>query len=198
MTHYPIGIPKPINDTTQNLEASGERSGMYFLGARWTSSIAYSGSLYHNNLKELDAQNPLCTQTGAPTCDVTGASLFTAPTALRLSLDPSNMANAVTWNTAADVPLWKTRYVSTMQYNNMRQNDPFIDTSINGLTALPVTLNGIPVNGLNGQIGTTTCGRTIRSLTRASMASRRFRSLSTASRSTASTARSAPSCGTTS
>jgi MtrB/PioB family decaheme-associated outer membrane protein len=154
LTHYPIGLPKPIDDTTQNLEAFGERSGMYFLGARWTSNVAYSGSLYNNSLTQLDAQNPFCTQTGAPTCDVTGASLFTAPTALRLSLDPSNMANAVTWNTAADVPFWKTRYVSTVQYNNMRQNDPFIDTSINGLTAPPVTLNGTPVGSLNGQIGT--------------------------------------------
>ena len=154
MAHYTIGVAKPINDTTQNLDASGERSGMHFLGARWTSSVAYNGSLYQNNLKQLDAQNPFCTQTGAPTCDVTGASTFTAPTVLRLSLDPSNMANAVTWNTAADVPFWKTRYVSTLQYNNMRQNDPFIDSSINGIVAPPVTLNGVPVSSLNGQIGT--------------------------------------------
>jgi MtrB/PioB family decaheme-associated outer membrane protein len=154
-THYPIGLPKPIDETTQNIEASGERSGIDFLGARWTSNIVYNGSLYNNNLKQLDAQNPLCTQTGVPTCDVTGASLFTAPTALRMSLDPSNMANGVTWNTAANIPFWKTRYVSTVQYNNMRQNDSFIDTSINGLTALPVTLqNGAPVSSLNGQIET--------------------------------------------
>jgi hypothetical protein len=79
--------------------------------------------------------------------------LFFGPTALRLGLDPSNEANAVTWNTAVDIPFWKSRYVSTVQYN-MRQNDPFIKTSINGLIAPPVTLNESPVGSLNGQIDT--------------------------------------------
>jgi MtrB/PioB family decaheme-associated outer membrane protein len=151
--HYPIGIPKPVDDTTQSVEANGERSGISFLGMRWTTSVVYNGSFYHNNLTELNAQNPFCTP--APgTCDVFGNSSFVAPTMLRLGLDPSNEANAVTWNTAVDIPFWKTRYVSTVQYNDMRQNDPFINTSINGLIAPPVTLNGAPVGSLNGRIDT--------------------------------------------
>ena len=154
-THYPIGIPKPIDDTTQSVEANGERSGINFLGMRWTTSVVYNGSFYHNNLTQLDAQNPFCTQApAAPTCDVFGNSSFVAPTMLRLGLDPSNQANAVTWNTAVDIPFWKSRYVSTVQYNDMRQNDPFINTSINGLIAPPVTLNGSPVGSLDGRIDT--------------------------------------------
>jgi len=155
--HYPIGIPKPIDDTTQSVEANGERSDINFLGMRWTTSVVYNGSFYHNNLTELDAQNPFCTQGASSNCSPFTPTLttpFVAPTMLRLGLDPSNEANAVTWNTAVDIPFWKSRYVSTVQYNDMRQNDPFINTSINGLVAPPVTLNGVPVSSLNGQIDT--------------------------------------------
>jgi MtrB/PioB family decaheme-associated outer membrane protein len=149
--HYPIGLPVPVNDTTQDVEAKGEYAGTTLWGMKWNTNVVYNGSLYHNNLTQLDAQNPFC----APgSCD-TLAGPFFAPNNLRLSLDPSNQANAVTWTTAVDVPIWKTRYVSTLQFNDMRQNDPFINTSINGLIAPPVTtLNGVPVGSLSGQIDT--------------------------------------------
>jgi MtrB/PioB family decaheme-associated outer membrane protein len=149
-THYPIGLPVPVDDRTQDVEAKGEYQG--FIGSvRWTSSVAYNGSFYQNSLKQLDAQNPFC----APGfCDVINGPFF-APSMLRLGLDPSNNANAITWNSAVDVPFWKTRYVSTVQYNNMRQNDPFIDTGTNGLIAPPVTtLTGVPVGSLNGEVQT--------------------------------------------
>jgi len=152
--HYPVEVPAPINDTTQNAEAKGEYSGTSALG-RWNTNVVYNGSFYHNNLRQLDAQNPFCDSIN---CDVvtggTGANPFFAPNTLRLGLDPSNQANAITWNGATDLPFWKARYVSTVQYNDMRQNDPFIDTGTNGMVAPPVTLNGIPVGSLNGQVGT--------------------------------------------
>ena len=148
--HYPIEVPQPIDDTTQNAEAKGEYSGIGPLG-KWSSSVVYNGSFYRNNLKQLDAQNPFCDTIN---CDVTAGPFF-APNALRMGLDPSNNANALTWNGALDLPFWKARYVSTVQYNAMRQNDPFVDTSTNGLVAPPVTLNGVPVGSLNGQVNTT-------------------------------------------
>jgi MtrB/PioB family decaheme-associated outer membrane protein len=152
--HYPIEVPQPIDDTTQNAEAKGEYSGIGPLG-KWSSSVVYNGSVYQNNLKQLDVQNPYCDTIN---CDVltggTGANPFFAPNALRMGLDPSNNANAITWNGAADLPFWKARYVSTVQYNAMRQNDPFVDTGTNGLIAPPVTLNGVPVGSLNGQVNT--------------------------------------------
>jgi len=160
LTHYPIGLPQPVNERTQTAEASGEGAGISFLGMRWTTNLAYGGSFYHNNLTELNAQNPFCTQPpdAATGCDVFGNTLltggFVAPTNLRLGLDPSNQANAITWNTAVNIPFWKSRFVTTLQYNDMRQNDQFIDTSINGLIANPVTLNGLPVASLNGKIDT--------------------------------------------
>jgi len=101
-------------------------------------------------------QNPYCDTIN---CDVltggTGANPFFAPNTLRMGLDPSNNANAITWNGALDLPFWRARYVSTVQYNAMRQNDPFVDTGTNGLVAPPVLLNGVPVGSLNGQVNTT-------------------------------------------
>jgi MtrB/PioB family decaheme-associated outer membrane protein len=153
--HYPIEVPQPVDETTQNAEAKGEYSGTGIWG-KWTSSVVYNGSFYHNNLKQLDAQNPFCDTTN---CDVltggTGVNPFFAPNALRMGLDPSNNANALTWNGALDLPFWKARYVSTVQYNAMRQNDPFVDTGTNGLVAPPVLLNGVPIGSLNGQVNTT-------------------------------------------
>jgi MtrB/PioB family decaheme-associated outer membrane protein len=152
--HYPIEVPQPIDDTTQNAEAKGEYSGIGPWG-KWSSSVVYNGSFYNNSLKQLDVQNPYCDTIN---CDVltggTGANPFFAPNTLRMGLDPSNNANAITWNGALDLPFWKARYVSTVQYNAMRQNDPFVDTGTNGMVAPVVTLNGIPVGSLNGQVNT--------------------------------------------
>jgi MtrB/PioB family decaheme-associated outer membrane protein len=153
-THYPVGLPVPVNDTTQNVEAKGEYSGTTPLGLRWTTNVVYNGSFYNNALKQVDAQNPFCTPDTCSTLAGASAGFIVAPNMLRLGLDPSNKANAVTWNTAFDLPFWRTRYVSTVQFNDMRQNDPFIDTSINGLIAPPVTLNGLPVTSLNGVVDT--------------------------------------------
>jgi MtrB/PioB family decaheme-associated outer membrane protein len=148
--HYPIGLPEPVNDRTQNVEAQGEYAGISLWGMRWSTNVVYNGSHYDNSLKELDAQNPFC----APGfCDVLAGPFF-APNMLRLGLDPSNNANAVTWNTAVNLPFWKARYVSTVQFSDMRQNDAFIDTGTNGLIAPAVTLNGVPVASLNGQVDT--------------------------------------------
>ncbi len=148
-----VEVPQPLKDTTQNISAKAERDGIDFLGIRWTSNIKYFGSFYHDDLKELDVQNPFCTTSGALPCDVINGPFF-APNLLRWSMPPSNEANSVVWNTAADLPFWKTRYVSTVQFNDMRQNDPFVNTQTNGLTVGPPLLNGVPVGSLNGVVDT--------------------------------------------
>ncbi len=145
-----IEVPQPLKDTTQNISAKAERAGVDLLGVRWTSNVKYFGSFYHDDLKQLDVQNPFCTPA---LCDVINGPFF-APNLLRWSMPPSNQANSVVWNTAADLPFWRTRYVSTLQFNDMRQNDPFVDTQTNGLTVGPVLLNGMPVGSLNGVVDT--------------------------------------------
>ena len=53
--------------------------------------------------------------------------LSAAKLMLRYGLYPDNNVNGATWNTAVELPLFKTRYTSNMQYMAFRQNDPFID-----------------------------------------------------------------------
>jgi MtrB/PioB family decaheme-associated outer membrane protein len=153
-----LEVPQPLKDTTQNISAKAERDGIDIMGIRLTSNVKYFGSFYHDDLKELDVQNPFCTPTlcsvlVAPVNPVPPGTFF-APNLLRWSMPPSNSANGVVWNTAADLPFWKTRYVSTVQFNDMRQNDPFVDTQTNGLTVQPPMLNGVPVGSLNGVVDT--------------------------------------------
>src|SRR6266567_5338098 len=143
-----IEIPQPLNDTTQNVDAKGEYVGTTFWGTRWTTNLKYSGSFYNNDVKEIDIENPFCL-----TC-----SLFTGinrgPNALRWAPPPSNNANAITSNTAVDLPFWKSRFVNTFQYNAMRQDDPFVNTGTNGTIMPPVTLAGVPVGSLDGKVDT--------------------------------------------
>jgi MtrB/PioB family decaheme-associated outer membrane protein len=153
----PIEVPLPIDDTTQNVNGKAEYVGTTFWGTRWNTNVRYSGSFYHNDLKELDFQNPFCI-----TCNVlTGVSALPpttssfGPNFLRLGLPPDNDSNAVTWTAAVDLPFFRSRYVSTLQYNDMRQNDPFINTGTNGLVAPPVTTQaGTPVTSLDGRVDT--------------------------------------------
>jgi len=144
-----IEIPQVLDDRTQNVNTKAEYVGTTFFGTRWTTNVKYAGSFYDNDIKKIDIENPFCI-----TC-----SLFTGtdrgPAMLRWAPPPSNQVNGVTWNTAIDLPFWKSRYVSTVQFNEMRQNDPFVDTGTNGLVMPPVTtLAGVPVNSLNGKVDT--------------------------------------------
>src|SRR5215813_10705199 len=121
-----VEIPQPLNDTTQNVEGKGEYVGTTFWGTRWTTNLKYNGSFFDQDVKQIDIENPFCL-----TC-----SLFTGlnrgPNALRWAPPPSNNANAITSNTAVDLPFWKSRFVNTFQYNAMRQDDAFVNTGTNG------------------------------------------------------------------
>ena len=105
--------------------------------------MRYSGSFYENSAKYFEAENPFCL-----TC-LTGAGAGNrGPNLLRMALAPDNMANAITMTSALDLP-WQGRYTSTVQYNMMRQNDPFVSTAINGLAPAP-----LPGTSLNGKVDT--------------------------------------------
>jgi MtrB/PioB family decaheme-associated outer membrane protein len=68
---------------------------------------------------------------------------------LRLALAPSNMANAFTFNSVVNLP-GKSRWANTLQYNMMRQNDPFVSTTTNGLV-LP---DALPAMSANAKVDT--------------------------------------------
>jgi len=132
-----IGLPVPINETTQKPEASGEYVGSSAWG-RYTVQLAYNGSLYNNNISQLIADNPF-SNTGAQTHFGT----------LQVPLAPSNQAHTFTAQGATDVPLFKSRFTTTNQWTRMTQDDAFQNTSNNGLIA-----DALPVASLNGRVNT--------------------------------------------
>jgi MtrB/PioB family decaheme-associated outer membrane protein len=146
-----IEVPQPIDDRTQNLNGAGEYSGNTPWGTRWNTSLKYTGSFFDNSTKLIDVDNPFCS-----TCSVTGGGGTNfGPSTLRYGLAPSNSANGATWNTAVDLPFWKSRYVSALQYTMFRQNDTFLsDAGINGITVGPAAnqLNPYPAASLNGAV----------------------------------------------
>jgi MtrB/PioB family decaheme-associated outer membrane protein len=138
-----VEFPVPIDDRTQNLSASVQYVGTTPWDTRWVASLKYSGSFYDNALKSVDLENPFCI-----TCTL-GAGINRGPNLLRLALAPSNMANAFTFNSMVNLP-WKSRWVGTLQYNMMRQNDPFVSTTTNGLV-LP---DALPAMSANAKVDT--------------------------------------------
>ena len=148
-----IEVPQPLDDRTQNANAFGEYVGTTPWGTRWNTQLKYSGSFYSNDNKILDVDNPFCR-----TCSAV-ASPF-GPSLLRYGLYPDNHVNGLTWNTAVEFPIFKTRYVSNVQYMAFRQNDPFINDATNGIvfgTSGPLVepggfLRPYPASSLNGEV----------------------------------------------
>ena len=132
-----IQVPKPVDDTTQNYGLNGEYAGTSPWGKKFTVKLAYAGSTYTDNLSSYTIENPF-TQASQSA----GVSPFA-----RMSLWPSNNANAFSGTTGADL-LWNSRYVGTVNYTMMRQNEAFI----------PMTFQNpgfaLPASSLNGEINT--------------------------------------------
>lgn len=144
-----IEIPQPLDDVTQNVDAKAEHAGTTWFGTRWNTNLRYAGSFYDNEIKAIDIENPFCLTCSPFTGVDRGANI------LRWSPPPSSQANGVTWNAAVDLPFWKSRLVNTVQFNQYTQNDPFVNTGVNGLVMpQPTTLAGVPVNSLDGKVDT--------------------------------------------
>jgi MtrB/PioB family decaheme-associated outer membrane protein len=118
-----VDAPKPIDDTTRNFGASGEYAGTSPWNQKFNLKLAYGGSIYENGLNSYTVANPFCpTGAGADACARTGS--VSSPLAL-MSTDPGNQANMFTGTFGMDLPL-KSRYMGTLSYNMMRQNDAFL------------------------------------------------------------------------
>jgi MtrB/PioB family decaheme-associated outer membrane protein len=145
-----IEVPQPLDDRTQNANASGEYAGTTPWGTRWNTALKYTGSFYSNENKSIDVDNPFCRTC---TANAAGPAPFGAAL-LRYGLYPDNQVNGATWNTAVEFPIFKTRYVSNVQYMAFRQNDPFINDATNGLTFGPLAtqIRPYPAASLNGEV----------------------------------------------
>ena len=145
-------VPKPVSDSTQNYGASGEYVGTSPWDRKFSVKLAYSGSTYTDDYASYTVQNPFCL-----TADTTCARV-SAPLA-QMSLAPSNQANAGAATFAADLP-HDSRYMGTVSFSMMRQNEAFLPFTINPNPALTIggkqasSLSALPTSSLNGAINT--------------------------------------------
>jgi MtrB/PioB family decaheme-associated outer membrane protein len=158
-------VPKPIADTTQNFGVNGEYSGTSAWGQKFNAMIGYNGSVYSDDFRSYTAQNPFFdagSGTGVQSSQALG----------QMSTAPSNNMNAVSGTFGADLPL-RSRYMGTVSYSGMRQNEQFLPYTPNALLIYPnatwnpitqtLTKNGgiaanslsvLPAQSLNGSINT--------------------------------------------
>ena len=132
-----VDVAKPVADTTQNFGVNGEYSGTSVWGQKFNAMVGYNGSVYQDDFTNYTVQNPFCV---GLTCAGNGNA--TSPLAM-MSTPPNNQMNGVSGTFGADLP-FKSRYMGTVSYSGMRQNDAFLPFSIS-----PVTLNGLPGTSLS-------------------------------------------------
>lgn len=149
--------PKPVSDTTQNYGASGEYAGTSLWGQKFNVKLAYSGSTYQEDFGSWTVANPFCANgSGAGECARSASP--SSPLAL-MSLWPDNQSNGFTTTLGADLP-GKSRYMGTVSYTMMRQNQAFLPFTISPTvyTNAGNTVQGpspaLPAASLNGSINT--------------------------------------------
>jgi len=135
-----VDVAKPVADTTQNFGVNGEYSGTSAWGQKFNAMVGYNGSVYQDDFNNYTVQNPFCVGT---TCAGNGTA--TTPLAM-MSTPPNNQMNGVTGTLGADLP-FKSRYMGTVSYSGMRQNDAFIPFASSGIPGL--ALSGLPANALS-------------------------------------------------
>ena len=154
----PTEVPAPVKDTTQNFGANGEYAGFSPWGQKYTVKVAYSGSQYTDNISSYFVQNPFFPTLGSCTRPTAAAAGTANCVAAQMSTPPSNSANGVAGTVAADLPLL-SRYVGTVNYTAMRQNELFQPMTDNPLAvASPFngganwnTLGALPTTSLDGR-----------------------------------------------
>jgi MtrB/PioB family decaheme-associated outer membrane protein len=151
-------VPKPVNDSTQNFGVNGEYKGTSPWGQLFTLKMGYAGSVYRDEWNSYTVDNPFCpTGAGPGECARNGSP--SSPTA-QMGLWPNNQAHGFAATTGLDLPM-KSRYMGTISYTMMRQNDaflpftnqPLIFTGANTALASPTAAGlTLPAGSLNGAI----------------------------------------------
>ena len=149
-------VPKPVDDTTKNFGVNGEYKGTSLWDKAFTFKLGYAGSLFQEERQSYTVENPFCaTGSGPGECARNGSP--SSPLAL-MTLWPDNQAHGFNSTMGFDLPM-KSRYVSTLSYTMMRQNQNFVP-SISPLifTNAGNTVLGapspLPASSLNGAINT--------------------------------------------
>jgi MtrB/PioB family decaheme-associated outer membrane protein len=149
-------VPKPVDDTTQNFGVNGEYKGTSPWGKLFTFKLAYGGSIFQEERQSYTVENPFCATGSGPGECARGGSP-SSPLAL-MTLWPDNSAHGFSSTIGADLPA-KSRYMGTVSYTMMRQNQAFVPTisplifTNAGNTVLGAP-PGLPATSLNGAINT--------------------------------------------
>jgi MtrB/PioB family decaheme-associated outer membrane protein len=146
-----VDVAKPVNDTTQNFGVNGEYIGTSAWGQKFNAMVGYMGSVYKDSFADYTVQNSFCN--GA----VCAGNGNTTATQAMMSTPPDNSMNGVSGTIGADLPL-NSRYMGTVSYSGMRQNQQFLPFSINPVVlaggGLANNLATLPAQSLNGEINT--------------------------------------------
>ncbi|WP_291687407.1 MtrB/PioB family outer membrane beta-barrel protein, partial [Bradyrhizobium sp.] len=135
-----VDVAKPIADTTQNFGVNGEYSGTSAWGKKFNAMVGYNGSVYQDDFNNYTVQNPFCV---GLTCAGNGNA--TSPLAM-MSTPPNNQMNGVSGTLGADLP-FRSRYMGTVSYSGMRQNDAFLPFAGSGIPGLAMN-GGLPAASL--------------------------------------------------
>ena len=173
-------VPMPIDDWTQDATISAEYFNKTAWGGNWNAMVKYGVSLYTDAFNSFTAENPF----GGPG-NLNGAGLSCPITKTtygpncygvgEMGTAPDNAAQTVTGQVGVDLPGFKSnRYMATLQFTEMTQNEAFIPMTINpGVTSgspgcsvltpcyydnkdqklVPLAL--MPRNSLDGKVDTT-------------------------------------------
>lgn len=139
-----IEVPAPVNYTTQTIDASAQYMGKYGDNKRYNISFAYAGSIFDDHNRSVAYENPfrLTPPNPVPAGDNT-ANLG------RSGLPPDNYANRYSLTGGIDLP-FDSRYMGTVTFNQMRQNQKFIPETINPTIAT----TPLPATSLHGKVDT--------------------------------------------
>ena len=158
--------PTPVNDTTHNFGVNGEYAGTSPWGKKFNVKLAYNGSVYQGDTS-FNIDNPFFNPADPRRGNAPFATVCNTQDCIprfgTVSLYPNNNANAVTGTAGVDLP-WQSRYMGTLSYTVMRQDDAFQPFTTNALLNPPgrilisgqpaTSLAALPASSLNGEVNT--------------------------------------------
>jgi MtrB/PioB family decaheme-associated outer membrane protein len=166
-----VQVIRPVGDTTQNGKASAERTGEWGYG-KYNVKLTGSISTFDNDFSSFTVQNPYFVSNLGTTaftgCNATFLSTAAVipgfgnpgvtPPCSRISLMPSNQAYTANLTSGIDLP-FQSRFMNTVQYTAMRQDDPFQPFTVNTGNTYYVNNNianavisGNPAFSLSGEV----------------------------------------------
>jgi hypothetical protein len=151
-------VPMPIDDWTQEATISAEYFDKTPWGGNWNAMLKYGVSLYTDAFSSFTAENPfggpgnlngagtLCPISPSKTVPNPGPNCYGVG---EMGTSPDSAAQTVSGQLGVDLPGFKSnRYMATLQFTEMTQNDAFIPMTINPGITSGVSSSGAPCNAV--------------------------------------------------